>query len=322
MEPMYSPDSPMGQAAGSTEPQGIASLSGGSRMEMSSPEVSRGECGCGGGGCNKCRANESTSEQLISSPRYVYAIGRIEPRFPDLSVEKEFAHALGRAETVGLTDRQALQVVLQEKQNRYLARQLCWILSIEGMQTYLLLPRDMSDIEALIEMLRPAPRLSDVDVVVGALGALAPSSLCNGLMLPTVTFDQLFSFDVDSLIKAIPRPDTILAEQFESAAEELFMRIMQLTDNLGAADEHRALNFLAVRYPAIYAASAEAYGRSASLSGVDVRPSRLRGVHRVMDVIFSFTSRHTDVTEKLFVRVDTTGKFPFLVTKLSHYYDR
>lgn len=44
---------------------------------------------------------------------YVYAIGRIEPRFPRLSVEKEFAQATGRAETVNLTDRQALQRVLQ-----------------------------------------------------------------------------------------------------------------------------------------------------------------------------------------------------------------
>jgi hypothetical protein len=28
---------------------------------------------------------------------------------------------------------------------------------------------------------------------------------------------------------------------------------MQLTDNAGATDEHRALNYLAMRYPAIYA---------------------------------------------------------------------
>ena len=41
-------------------------------------------------------------------PAYVYAIGRIEPRFPRLSAEKEFAQATGRAETAGLTDRQAL----------------------------------------------------------------------------------------------------------------------------------------------------------------------------------------------------------------------
>ena len=36
---------------------------------------------------------------------------------------------------------------------------------------------------------------------------------------------------------------------------------MQLTDNAGATDGHRALNHLEVRYQAIYAHAAEAFGR-------------------------------------------------------------
>jgi len=69
----------------------------------------------------------------ITSPSYIYAIGRIEARFPRPSVEKEFAQATGRADTSGLTDRQALQKVLSQRQNRYLARQLCWVMTIEGL---------------------------------------------------------------------------------------------------------------------------------------------------------------------------------------------
>lgn len=41
----------------------------------------------------------------------------------------------------------------------------------------------------------------------------------------------------------------------------------------------------------------------------------------ILDVIFSYSHRQTDVTEKHFVRVDVTEQFPFLVTKLSPYYD-
>ena len=73
---------------------------------------------------------------------YVYAIGRVEVRFPGLAVEKEFAQATGRAETAGLTDRQALHAVLSQRPNRYLIRQLCYVLTIEGLETYLLRPRD------------------------------------------------------------------------------------------------------------------------------------------------------------------------------------
>ena len=127
---------------------------------------------------------------------------------------------------------------------------------------------------------------------------------------------------VDALIGAIPRPESIEEERFGPAAEEVFGRIMQMADNAGATDEHRALNYLAVRYPAIYATAADSYGRSFSLSGVEVVPSRLAGARNIVDVIFSYTHRQTDVSEKYFVRVDVTEEFPFLVTRLATYYDR
>src|SRR5229473_5778664 len=88
-----------------------------------------------------------------TTPSYVYALGRVTPRFPSLAVEKEFAQATGRAETAGLTDRQALQSVLSQRSNRYLARQLCWVLEIEGLETYLLVPRDPADVYFLVEAL-------------------------------------------------------------------------------------------------------------------------------------------------------------------------
>jgi hypothetical protein len=123
------------------------------------------------------------------------------------------------------------------------------------------------------------------------------------------------------LIKAIPKPDKTTAKEFAPAAE-LFDRIMQVAGNAGATDEHRALNYLAVRYQAIYANAAEAFARNASLSSVDVVSSRLSGTRKVVDVILSYTNRNDDVAEKYFTRVDVTDEFPFLVTKLSPYYDR
>ena len=133
---------------------------------------------------------------------------------------------------------------------------------------------------------------------------------------------EIYSFDRATLIKSIPRPEKIPAKEFAPAAEELFDRIIQMADNAGASDEHRALIYLVVRYHRIYAAVAEAFARNESLTGVDVRPSALSGTRKIMDVIFSFTNRDTDVISKQLVRVDVTEEFPFLVTKLSPYYDR
>jgi len=277
------------------------------------PQTSNGDCpSCG----NNSAANG------MATVNFVYALGRIEPRFPRVSVEREFAQAIGRSDTAGLTDREALHKALSQPQNRYLVKQLCWVLTIEGLETYLVMPRDPADLNALVDALRPAPRPTDVDVVIGIRGPIAPPEMCNGLMIPVVAFDQIYSFDIDSLLKSLPQPKGVPAKTFAATAEEVLMRILQLADNAGATDDHRALNYLAIRYDRIYAQAAECHERNCSLAAVDVTPSRLSGVRKIVDVIFSFTDRKTDVTEKYFVRVDVTEEFPFLVTKLSPYYDR
>src|SRR4029079_15277586 len=163
--------------------------------------------------------------------------------------------------------------VLSKPEYRYLVRQLCWVLTTLGLETYLLQPRDPVDLELLVEAADgpdPVPWLS---LVIGLRGPIAPPEMCNGLMIPVVAFDQIYSFDRDALIKAIPKPSKIGAKEFTSAAEELFDRIMQLTDNAGTTDGYRALNYLAVRYPAIYASIAEQFADGASLTAVEVRPS-------------------------------------------------
>lgn len=256
---------------------------------------------------------------------FVYALGRIETRFPNLAVEKEYAQATARTNTTGKTDQETFQAVLSQRENRYLARQLCWVLTIQGLETYLLRPHDPADIDLLIDAIRAARNPNDIDVVVGTLGPMATPEMCNGLMVPIVWFDQIYSFDRYALIEAIPkpkRPEKTTAAQFRAVAEEVFDRIMLLTDNAGNTDEHRALNYMAMRYPAIYARAAEQFANDFSLTGVEVRPSPLSGTRKIVDVIFSYTDRKTDFTEKFCARCDTTEEFPFLVTKLSPYYDR
>jgi len=53
-----------------------------------------------------------------------------------------------------------------------------------------------------------------------------------------------------------------------------------------------------------------------------VRPSRLTGIRKTVDVIFSYRHRQTDVVDTYFARVDVNEEFPFLVTKLSPFYER
>jgi hypothetical protein len=292
-----------GQGAGG-EGQGVVLPSQGDVLETPPPEQTP---------CPTCAG---------STAMPIYVLGKAKALAPSRGVEKEFAQAAGRADTAGKTDSEVFYEILSKPENRYLVRQFCWVLSIQGLETYILQPRNPADFDLLVAAIRPAPSPSDIDAVVGVRGPIASPDMCNGLMVPIVVFDQIYSFSRESLIKSIPRPKKTAAEKFSPAAEEVFDRIMQMTDNAGATDEHRALNYLALRYPSIYANAAEEFARDFSLSGIEVRLSPLSGTRKVVDCIFSYTNRNTDFSEKFSVRVDVTEEFPFLVTKLSPYYDR
>ena len=304
-------DTPTNLPAAVSSPPTAATSSEASARAVT-PEAEGATCGCeatpgpGGG----------------AAVSFIYAIGRIDARFPTLAVEKEFMQAASQTDNSGRTDRQTLRAVLSKPENRYLARKMCWVLTVQGLDTYILSPRDPRDFDRLLDAIRPEPTPLDLDAVIGVRGPIAPPTLCNGLMVPIVGFDQIYSFDRDALLKAIPRPDKMTAKQFEAVAAEVLDRILQMTDNAGATDDHRALNYLAMRYSAIYARTADEFGKDFSLSGVDVRSSPLGGTRNIDEVVFSYTNRTTDFTEKFYVRVDVTEEFPFLVTKLSPYFDR
>jgi hypothetical protein len=215
-----------------------------------------------------------------------------------------------------------MQTALAKKENRYLVRQMCWILTIEGLDSYILKPKDPADFDLLVESLRAPPRGTDVDVVIGTRGPIAPPEMCNGLILPIITFEQIYSFDVNTLMKALPKTEKSMGENYITNSEGELYRIMQMADNFGATDEHRCLNYLAVRYSAYYEKTAEMNNKDCSLTGIEVRTSRLTNTRKILDCIITYTERKSGSDEKWFCRVDVTEMFPYLVTKMSPYYDR
>ena len=267
-----------------------------------------------------CGACEAAAQQA-APPAYVYALGRVEHRFPSVSIEKEYAQAAGRSPQNGRLDGEVLHSVLSKPEHRYLLRKMCWVFTIQGLDTYILQPSEPADLDVLLKAIRPAAHPMDVDAVIGIKGPIAGPELCNGLMIPIVYFDQIYSFDRDTLVKAIPRAEGTDAKTFEASASDLFGKVLHLTDNAGMLDGHRALNYLAMRYPNIYTTVADAQNRNSALTNVEVRPSGVGNTRKIVEVIFTFTNRNNEFTEKSFVRVDVEDEFPFLVSRLAPYYD-
>jgi len=77
-----------------------------------------GDNGCG------CATESAIADAGKLVPNYIYALGRVVPRFPSPGVEKEFARAAGVTETTGLTDRETFHAVLSKPENRYIARKI------------------------------------------------------------------------------------------------------------------------------------------------------------------------------------------------------
>lgn len=265
------------------------------------------------------------AEVAVPQPAFVYALGQIEPRFPSLAVEKEYAQVVARrGDTNGLSDRELLVETLAGRHNRYLARQMCWCFLVEGLETYILVPRDPGDVELLIGAVRGDPGRDDIDIVIGTRAGIAPPEMCNGLAIPIVVFDMIYSFDRDSLVASIPVPESVAArnrDKFRQTAGAFFQNVMKLADNAGATDDHRALNYVATRYSQIYTTLAEQQNENASLARVEVRSSALSGARLVVDVILSFVNRTTGVTTRYSLQVDVTEEWPFLVRPLSQYYE-
>jgi hypothetical protein len=97
---------------------------------------------------------------------------------------------------------------------------------------------------------------------------------------------------------------------------------MQIADNAGATNEHRAVNYLLMRYPDAPALVAMKHQQNESLTGIQAHRSTFSNTRQIIDVTFSFTHRQTGVVEMHCASVDTMGKFPFLVKPLSLCFER
>ena len=272
---------------------------------------------------SKTSGNEKSENKgtcgLKSLP-FVYVLGQVEARFPNRSIEKEFVQIIERSKSANFEHQQAFYSVLSQPENRYLARKLSWILTMEGVPIYILLPTGPEDLDILLDAIRPPACPLDRQVVVGRKGPVAPPEMC-GLEVPMVLVDHLYSLEYNDFIKSI-RSESVTDEKFKAIARETFLRMMQLADNIGSTDKHRALNYLSVRYPAIYVKAAEELERNFLLTSVNAIFSRLSDNRKIVSVIQSFTNKETGAVEKYFVRVDLTEEFPFIVTKMAPYYDR
>jgi hypothetical protein len=241
--------------------------------------------------------------------RYVYAIGRIAPRFDRLDVEKEFLQIAGRDKPVDPTDPQILGPLLAEPRFRYLVREISWVLTVAGVKTYLLRPHALTDLDLLAGAFPASSEGVDTDLVIGT----HPHPMATPL--PIIEFHHIYSFGLEPFIRSIPGVSD--SPNVRRTAQELFLALSQL--HRGTTDEGRALNYLAVRYPVIYTKTIELQARNLTILSLQVAPVATPGGRRIMSVVIGFGNGASNMVERWAAKVDVTGEFPFLVSEMSPY---
>jgi hypothetical protein len=264
-----------------------------------------------------------------SIPEFVYVLGTVDVCVPDPSIEEEIhniARTLNRP-AGQISDPGWLHDILSHADARYVARQLYWMVSVEGQPAYVLKLRDPCDWPQLIDCLARAAKGSDREIFVGLRGPVM--ALPNGPEAHLLFVDQIAE---TTLVEPIDgsRGSAEPARQKKSERKkttaqmpsELFNKLVQTADNFGTTESQRALNFLAARYRPLYDLAREMDHKGFQFADLNILESRLSGKRRIVDPVFVFRNRKTNFVERYFVRVDVTHEFPMIATHIQTYLGR
>jgi hypothetical protein len=283
-------------------------------------------CGCGAPG-GQCSCGDNSTQT-----NFVYVLGSVDIQFPDQSIYWELQE-IGRTLKIsepkdskaklpnGDSLRRWHYEVLKTPEARYIARQVCWVLTVERQPAYYLMLSDMHDLDSLIEYLSYDE--NDLGLFVGS-SSLQPVEFSCGFKAPILEVVQLRIFTEKQLLdyfeeasvdqktdKKTPKPSSNDLKRF-------FNRIVQSADNFGDTDAWRALNYLAVRYQPLYPTYVEMTKQGYFLDNIVVGSSRLARERRIVDPIFCFQN-DAGAMRRHFVRVDVTHLFPMLLSHVDGY---
>jgi hypothetical protein len=269
------------------------------------------------GGENVVEPCPSCAAAIPAAEQFVFAIGKLDVRFPSVGIEREFrrcAKLVSGAASMSRGER--LRKVLEA--NQHLAVRVCYLLVIGAVPAYVVAPPTALVRETILAGLSATDKSDQWAVLVGRQGPVCSPSDCGGLLVPMAVCDQLYVFSVEewlsdltTALKPAVGAKKTNRETLSKVARELFNQTVSALQNIGATDAHRALNFLLMRHPGLFLAAAERAGKSA-LDKIETRVIHGLGTRRLVAVILTFLDLTTGVPERLFCRVDVTEEWPFV----------
>ncbi|MCG7534157.1 hypothetical protein [Pseudoalteromonas sp. OOF1S-7] len=263
-------------------------------------------------------------EQTLQGDRYdyIYALGQIDIVFPNEGLKRQF---LSAAMALGVNEKAYYAVFTNKSQPvgnparykyLYLAEQVDWVLSVNQKHCYVLKPVTPTELEALIEALQP-PNNTLESVYTCVIGHITSGH--DTLELPEVICQQVYHQTLSQLHQTIQKISSA-----ETNAIQDVIRELEVEPNPGRSDFDRAKNFIAFRYPNIYAQTHTMNTGTNTLpsaSLVRITFSRFDALsdHRIVDITLTYKENTSTRHHYYFCRVDVSGLYPFINTEIQSF---
>ncbi|WP_273048960.1 hypothetical protein [Pseudoalteromonas sp.] len=249
----------------------------------------------------------------------IYALGTVEILFPNKGIKKQF---LSVAQILGVNEQDYYAVFTNNNATTdrdkylYLAEQVQWVLSINAHPSYVLISSAKSILSALIASVKPpSDTLEPVYTCVIGTSHIGE----NSLSLPEIICQQSYSHTMSQLHSTIKDISCAQTKAIQDVIKEL-----ELQPNRGASHFDRARNFVAFRYPDIYAHTHKMQTGSdnidsASLLRIEMKNFDSVSSHSIVDMTFVYQENSADKRHYFYCRVDVTGLYPFINTAIQAF---
>jgi hypothetical protein len=290
--------------------------------------------------------NEIEPANINQPETYIYAVGYIHAKFPNLSLEKEFNQAKTLADKNSpllpdVNDDVALAHANRNKnlnselygtlikpENNYIAREMNWTFSnSDGNETYKVIPPSHQGLYELISAL--APNSSDKNKGGNDVAQQVIIIGVESRETDSLAFSHIIPVSQESITQSISQAAGTTSIN-NTYMTELVSEILSLNGNDGYNHGDRALNYALYNNWPIYQKAYELLYASSS-NGPNPNGYQLVNVRILGDsssnrlvakLVFDFQGINTGASQSWYCAVDVSGEYPFLLTDMARFLAR
>jgi hypothetical protein len=249
-----------------------------------------------------------------NAPAYIYALGRIQAQFPSSSVQNLYDEVVFQKFGPDAKSKSLFEV-LSMPEHLFLAKKMCWVLTIDAVDCYVLHAQTPSLLSAFIKALQPKSN-QQFEYLVAHLGAYAADDQCAGRTIKIAYVHQIQSFTIDEYCQILSQQTGIEL----SKIKPLFNSMLKFCRNGGNLPTQRALNYVSLKCTALYktftAPMLAQNKEGIEFEQIEAITCSSESERQVMTLIFSYLNPQSKRVEKQHINIDVSEIYPFTCSEL------